>query len=113
VLTIDSQNNALRVPLRTDGQGVIRVGETLVSILTEFKRGATPEQIVQDFDAVSLHDVYAVVAYYLQTQTEVDAFLEEHSKENERIHRDAEVRFPQAGIRERLLQRKAAHEGTA
>ena len=109
MLHIDSHNNTLEVPLRIDERGVVRVGRTrvsLASILTEFGRGATPEQIVQNFDSVLLQDVYAVVAYYLQNRTEVDAYLKEHRKEGERIQQSAEARFPQAGIRERILKRK-------
>ena len=107
--TIDSQNNALKVPLRTDGIGVVRVGNTrvsLASVIADFHRGATPEQIVQNFDTISLEDAYAVVAYYLQNQPAMDALLESERREGNRIQQETEGRFPQKGIRERLLQRR-------
>jgi uncharacterized protein (DUF433 family) len=113
MLTIDGQNNALSVPLRTDDQGVIRVGNSrvsLASIVADFHRGATPEQIVQDFDVLRLEDAYAVVAYYLQNQAELDAALEAERNEDEQIQRQAEARFPQTGIRERLLGRKTSED---
>lgn len=111
MLTTDTPNTALNVPLKTDAQGVARVGSTrvsLASIVAEFHRGATPEQIVQNFDVVSLEDAYAVVAYYLQNQTALDAVLEAEQKEGDRIQQESENRFPQAGIRTRLLARKNA-----
>ena len=39
----------VRVPLRVDSSGAVRVGNTrvaLLSVLTAFQRGETPEQIV-------------------------------------------------------------------
>ena len=53
------------VPLHFDAVGVLRVGGTrmsLDSVLAAFHDGATPEEIVQQYDAVSLADVYAVSA---------------------------------------------------
>lgn len=114
MLTIDSQNNALRVPLRTDNEGVVRVGESrvsLASIVADFHRGGTPEQIVQNFDVLSLEDVYAVVAYYLQNQAAMDALLDAERKVDNQIQQDTEARFPQSGIRDRLLQRMEAQDG--
>jgi uncharacterized protein (DUF433 family) len=32
-------------------------------VVREFRRGATPEQIVQAYDTLDLRDVYAVLAY--------------------------------------------------
>ena len=95
--------------LNTDGDGVVRIGESRVSLasfIAEFHRGATPEQIVQNFDAVSLEDAYAVVAYYLKNQVRLDALLASERRENDRIQQEAEARFPQSGIRERLLARR-------
>ena len=65
------------VPLVAAEDGrVIRVGGTRVTLDTvigAFKRGATPEEIAQDCSAVSLADVYAVIAYYLRHRSEVEA----------------------------------------
>jgi uncharacterized protein (DUF433 family) len=113
MLIIDNRNSVLNVPLRVDEHGMVRIGETrvsLASVVAEFHRGATPEQIVQNFDTVSLEDAYAVIAYYLQNQATLSAMLEAERKEDERIQREAEVRFPQTGIRERLLARKNSQE---
>jgi uncharacterized protein (DUF433 family) len=106
----------VRVPLRIDAGGAVRVGETrvsLLSVLTAFQRGDTPEQIVHSFPTLELSDVYAVISYYLANKEDVDAWLEGERAEGERIHAEAAARFDQKGIRERLLRRKAEQHGKA
>ncbi|HEV7904841.1 MAG TPA: DUF433 domain-containing protein [Pyrinomonadaceae bacterium] len=97
------------VPLITDEQDVLRVGDTRVSLDTvifAFKQGATPEEIVVDYSTLDLSDVYAVITYYLQNQTEVEAYLQRRQAQRDEVRREAETRFPQAGLRERLLARR-------
>ncbi len=55
-------------PLRADSDGVVRVGDTRVTLATivcAFDQGATAETIVQQYPTVALADVYAVIGYYL------------------------------------------------
>ncbi len=55
-----------------------RVAGTRVSvdsIVHAFSGGATPEQIVQDYEALTLAQVYGVVHYYLTHRTAVSAYL--------------------------------------
>jgi len=69
------------VPLRLDGAGVARVGETRItldSIVHAFQRGASPEQIAADFPGLSLADVYAIIGYYLGEKERVENYLAEH-----------------------------------
>lgn len=97
------------VPLRTDEHGVMRVGETRVSLDTvifAFNQGSTPEEIVSDYSTLDFSDVYAVIAYYLQNQAEVEDYLRARGEQREEVRRETEARFPQAGIRERLLARR-------
>lgn len=57
------------VPLNIDMDGVIRVGNTRVTldtVVAAFKEGATAEEIVWQYPSLSLADVYAVIGYYLQ-----------------------------------------------
>ncbi len=66
------------VPLHPDAAGVLRVGDTRVSldsVIAAFHNGATPEEIVQQYDALSLADVYAVIGYYLEHQADIDSYL--------------------------------------
>lgn len=101
------------VPLRTDEHGVMRIGDTRVrldTVITAWKQGESPEQIVENFDVLDLADVYAVISYYLNHREEVERYLERNRDEAERVRAEMESRFPQAGIRERLLAR---HTGDA
>lgn len=69
---------AVEVPLRTDEGGVIRIGNTRVTlqaIVADFHRGASPEEIAHHYSALSLSDVYLVVGYYLTDRVEVDAYV--------------------------------------
>lgn len=97
------------VPLNRDAHGVIRVDSTRVSLDTvifAFNQGSTPEEIVPDYSTLDLSDVYAVIAYYLQNQAEVEDYLRERETERDEMRREMETRFPQVGLRERLLARR-------
>lgn len=104
-LTLD----APPLPLVVDDAGVIRVAGTrvpLATVVTAYQQGATPEQIVDDFDTLHLADVYSVIAYYLRHQPDVEAYLDEQRRRGEEIRRETDRRFPPDGIRERLLARR-------
>jgi uncharacterized protein (DUF433 family) len=97
------------VPLRTDDDGTIRIGDTRVLleiVIRAFQRGETPEGIVQSFPTLKLEDVYGVIAYYLQNRAEVDEYVRQAEDEGERIRREIESQQPSmVGLRERLLKR--------
>jgi len=97
------------VPLHLDAAGVLRVGNTLVSldsVLAAFHDGATPEEIVQQYDTISLADVYAVISYYLEHQQDIDTYLAARRTQREQLRQDIETRHPPHGIRQRLLARR-------
>jgi len=48
---------------------------SLDSIVHAFRRGESPEAICQNFELLSLEEVYGAIAYYLANQAEVDAYL--------------------------------------
>jgi uncharacterized protein (DUF433 family) len=103
------------MPLRADEQGVMRVGETRVrldTLITAWRQGESPEQIVENFDVLDLADVYAVISYYLHYRAEVEEYMTRNQREGERLRAEHERRFPPAGIRERLLARRAAARNT-
>lgn len=97
------------VPLVTaEGGRVIRVAGTRVTLDTvigAFKRGATPEEIAQDYSAVPLPDVYAVITYYLRHREEIEEYLEERAREHEELRQEIESRPEYQELRERLLGR--------
>lgn len=99
---------AERVPLRLDTDGVARVGGTRVSLDTvvfAFEEGATAEEIVRQYPALALSDVYSVLAYYLHNRNEVEEYLKARSNERERVRTENEGRFEPTGIRDRLTER--------
>lgn len=97
------------VPLRTDDAGVLRVGNTRVSldsVIAAFVEGATPEEIVWQYDVLCLADVYAVIAYYLENQSKVDEYLAERNTQRAQLRQELEARHQPQGMRERLLARR-------
>lgn len=98
-------------PLRANADGVVLVANTRVPLDTlvyAFHEGATPEEIVQRYPSLTLVDVYAAIAYYLQHAAEVDAYLRERELQAEQVRRQNESRFDPTGIRSRLLARIAS-----
>ncbi len=98
------------VPLKTDECGVIRVGGTRVTldtIVIAYLQGSTAEEIAEQYPAVTLPDIHAVISFYLRRRAEVETYLQKRKHESEAIRRENEARFPQDGIRERLLARHA------
>ena len=57
------------VPLIAGEDGVIRITGsrvTLDSIVSQFKRGATAEEIQHAFPSLSLREIYGAISYYLE-----------------------------------------------
>jgi uncharacterized protein (DUF433 family) len=97
------------VPLCADAAGVLRVGNTRVSldsVLAAFDEGATPEEVVQQYDVLSLADVYVVIGYYLEHKSEIDAYLSERGLQREQLRQEVEARHSPHEIRARLLARR-------
>jgi uncharacterized protein (DUF433 family) len=104
------QVTAEPVPLVVGNDGVARVRGTRVTLDTlvdAFQNGATAEEIAQQYPTVALADVYAIVAFYLHHQAEVDTYVREGKMEAERLRVQIEQRFPPNGIRDRLLARRS------
>ena len=98
------------LPLAMTEEGVIRVGGTRVtldSVLAAFKQGATAEDIAQRYTTLQLADIYAAIAYYLNHESEVEAYLQKRQQISEEVRRQNESRYNPVGLRERLLARRA------
>jgi len=99
--------------LRVDDSGVIRVGQTRVTldiVVEAFNEGATAEEIVYQYPTLNLADVYSVIGYYLHRRAEVDAYLAERRERAAQVQRENEARHSSVGIRERLLARRKIDE---
>ena len=80
------------------------------SILYEFRRGSTPEQIQDDFPSLSLARIYAVISYYLNHPKEVDAYLENQ----ERLASESRRNWEQSqGLDDLRLKLRAARDSRA
>lgn len=101
--------HASTVPLRTNPDGVIYVGSTRVpleTVIETFNEGASPEEIVWQYPALALADVYLVIGYYLQHHDEVDSYIHQAQEHSAQVRRENETRFDTRGLRECLLARR-------
>ncbi|MEW6351858.1 MAG: DUF433 domain-containing protein [Thermodesulfobacteriota bacterium] len=101
-----------KIPLATDTAGVVRVGNTRVTldtVVAAFCAGATAEEIVRQYPTLHLADVYQVISYYLRHRLEVEAYLQHRRNLAEAVRRQNESAFDPEGIRNRLLARKLQH----
>ena len=97
-------------PLREDGAGALRVGDSRVLldlVIRAFQDGATPETIVQRYSTLALPDVYAVIAYYLRHRSEVEDYLARREQKAEVVRTRIENQQGDLSeIRARLLDQR-------
>jgi len=96
-------------PLAVASDGIVRVGGTRVTldtVVAVFKQGATAEEIVHRYPSLKLGDVYASIAFYLNHQEDVEAYLHQRQQQAQEIRQMNEARFDPQGLRDRLLARK-------
>jgi len=96
-------------PLKTNADGVVRVGNTRVTldtVIAVFKQGTTAEEIVYRYPSLRLADVYATIGFYLNHQQEVETYLQLRQQQAQEIRKMNEARFDPQGLRDRLLARK-------
>ncbi len=99
------------IPLHTNANGVICVGGTRVTLDTvfaAFSDGATAEEITQQYPSLNLADVYSVIGYCLRCSEEVQNYLQQRQAQASAVRQQNEARFDPAGVRERLLARRAS-----
>ncbi len=94
-------------------EGLWRVAGTRVSVdsvVHAFWRGSTPEQIVQDYDALSLAQVYGVIHFYLTHRPAVDAYLKEQKRLDQKLRRELRTQHAKflADLRRRMDARRRA-----
>lgn len=104
------------VPLRVDEQGVIRVGDSRISldvILDYHQQGMSAEAIADGYqDDITVADVHAVLAYFHRHRDEIDTYLKRRKEEADALRRQIEASQPaRPGFREELIARQA-RQGT-
>ena len=99
-------------PLWEDAAGAIRVGDSRVLlelVIRAFQDGATPETIAQRYSTLALADVYAVVAYYLRHQSDVESYLAQRERAAEEVQQRIESQQGDLSeIRARLTAQRQA-----
>jgi uncharacterized protein (DUF433 family) len=88
----------LYTPIRFNADGVAMVSETRVplsAVVTAFQQGDSPEQIVDSYTALSLKDVYAVIAYYLQHREQIDSYLQQGRSTAAELRQELERNQPE------------------
>jgi uncharacterized protein (DUF433 family) len=106
-----ARNNVLqirdeKVPLSTDQSGVSYVAGTRVTldcVVEMFDDGASPEEIVEQYDVLQLADVYAVITYLLRNGDQVAAYLSRQGTVSEARRQTIDNEFPQT-LRAKLLK---------
>ncbi|MFM7574438.1 MAG: DUF433 domain-containing protein [Snowella sp.] len=97
------------LPLEMNIDGVVLVGKTRVTldtVINTFIQGTTAEEIVYRYPSLKLADVYAVIAFYLNYQQEVETYLHQRQQQAQVIRKMNEVKFDPQGLRDRLLARQ-------
>lgn len=77
----------------------------LDSIIYKFQQGRSPESIQDSFPALSLSQVYAAIAYYLDHQIELEAYLAHNEVTEAEFSREVARLFPKgAALKVRIKQ---------
>ena len=98
-----------KIPIETDKDGVIRVGNTRVTLETlvsAFNGGSTAEEIAYQFPVLNIADVYAVITYYFRNRDTVEKYLNNRVQLSEQVKRRNQENKNLNAIRERLLARQ-------
>ena len=95
---------------RNGGYYVAGTRVSLDSIAHSFREGLSPEAILEDFETLTLEQVYGAIAYYLANQPAVDAYLARQSQRWREMRRTAKP-LPE-DLRRRLeAARQQLHAG--
>ena len=67
---------------RPEGYYIAGTRVSLASVVLQFRQGAAPETILQNYPALgSLENVYGAIVFYLANQSAVESYLEEHERQ--------------------------------
>lgn len=99
-------------PIRQDESGTLRYGKTrlMIDLVVEaYKRGETPEDIVDSYDTLQLADAYTIIGFYLRHRDRMEQYLDEREVQAAETRKKIEARQgDQSELKARLLARRAA-----
>lgn len=114
---MNTLETTMPVPLTLTKYGTIRISGSQVSldsIVHHYKLGATAEQIAQKFPSLSLADIYATIAYYLNQREAIEEYLRQQEAEadalQQHLESDPQYQTAMTEMRERLLARWATQQ---
>ena len=102
-------NLTLTTPLEVWEDGTIRVANSRVTldvIVRQFKLGATAEQIQEDFSSLSLREIYAALAFYLERTDYVEDYLKRQKTETQETIEFIEQNLPTKNLRASIRARQ-------
>lgn len=102
--------------LDVQGSDVIRLKGHRIGlehIVERYRDGYSPEQIALEYPGVSLEQIYAVVAYYLHNQADVDAYIARIDAFADEQRRVFAANMPEVSRRVRAIIAKQSHEVTS
>jgi uncharacterized protein (DUF433 family) len=101
-------NLTLTTPLEIWEDGTVRVANSRVTldvIVGQFKTGATAEQIQEDFPSLSLREIYAVLAFYLEQTDFVEDYLKKQKAKTQETIKFIEQNLPTENLRASIRAR--------
>lgn len=85
------------------------------SVVAAWQQGYGPEEIRNGFPHLTLAEIYGTILYYLEHQSEMDAFFRQGDAQAAQQRAEAESARPEfyAMMRERIAQYQAEHKQSA
>lgn len=103
------------LPLEADERGTVRVGGTRIpldTVVSAYRLGEMPEEVVIDFPTLRLEDVYFVFGYYLRHRAEVDSYIAERERRAAELRAEIEAHPSQSGVQKRMQALLRERSGT-
>ena len=98
-----------QVPLSLDSGGVVRVGQTRVtleSFIYVWQQGNSAEEILEQFSALQLGDIHAVLAWALRNPKIVKTYMqdcaEQTAKTTAQLEADSNIQATRALLQSRI-----------
>jgi len=67
---------------------------SLDTIVGEFNKGAGPQEIAENYPALTLEQVYAAITYYLHNKAQVDDYIRRGEKIADAYYQEYQVKGP-------------------
>ena len=80
---------------------------SLDSIVYAFREGCSPESIREDFEGLTLPDVYGAIAFYLDHQSDIDDYLSRRKDQWAELEREGIPPSPDLQARLERTRRRA------